>query len=143
MTTDPSQHKEGVNEPIRRTNQSDFRVDPDSSSLDSNRIEGSLSRKTAAGGGVGLLVGLVSGLKLGEGSLLVTLVAALCTCVIGAFVGAALSFKDKVDDQTARGEPVGLLMRITFGLGIVSVILVWVPLIIAVTIGATFLLTMF
>ena len=44
LTTDPSQHQRvanETNEPIRRTNDFDFRVDPDSDSLGPNRIEGS------------------------------------------------------------------------------------------------------
>jgi hypothetical protein len=41
----------------------------------------------------------------------VTLVAA----AVGAVLGGALSLKDTVEARIARGEPVGLLLRLLFG----------------------------
>ena len=55
--------------------------------------------------------------------------------MIGAVVGAALYFKDEVEDKKANGTPMNVLMNLVFGRGLVSLIFVWIPLILCFSIA--------
>ena len=50
------------------------------------------------------------------------------SALVGAFLGASLTLKDVVNERVNRNEPVPFLLEIFFGMGIISVLAVWVPL---------------
>lgn len=47
--------------------------------------------------------------------------------VLGAAMGAALSFKDVVETRRAEGKPVAFPLKLLFGYGIWSLLLIWFP----------------
>lgn len=61
------------------------------------------------------------------------------SAIVGAVLGAALSLKDVVQSRLADGKPVAFPLRALFGFGIWSLLLVWVPGIIALTLVVTML----
>ena len=64
LPADPNPSTDESDQEMRRLNQLDFKIDPDFVSSNTNQIDGSLPRKIATGGGVRLLIGIVSGIKL-------------------------------------------------------------------------------
>ncbi|MEZ6051479.1 MAG: hypothetical protein R3C02_08850 [Planctomycetaceae bacterium] len=50
--------------------------------------------------------------------------------LIGGLLGASLTLKDIVRDRMSQGQTVSLSMKLLFGWGIWSVLLVWTPMII-------------
>ena len=66
----------------------------------------------------------------------VSVVCIAIGCVIGGgILGAALGLKDIVRRRRAAGEPVSLPLKLLFGYGVFSLILVWMPLAIVVLIA--------
>ncbi|MEZ6125856.1 MAG: hypothetical protein R3C49_22240 [Planctomycetaceae bacterium] len=60
--------------------------------------------------------------------------------VVGAVLGGLLSLKDVVQTRLADGKPVSFPLRLLFGFGIWSLLLVWFPGIIVLTLTVTILL---
>lgn len=56
-------------------------------------------------------------------------VGMLCVAVVGGFLSAALTFKDVVSERMANGQHVPLPLKLLFGYGMKSLLLVWVPLV--------------
>jgi hypothetical protein len=59
--------------------------------------------------------------------------------VVGGLLGGTLSLKDLVERRHRAGRPTPLLLRLLFGMGIVSLLLVWVPFVFLVTVATLFL----
>lgn len=57
--------------------------------------------------------------------------------VIGAAMGAALSFKDVVETRRVEGKPVAFPLKLLFGYGIWSLLLIWFPGILVLTLVIT------
>jgi len=60
--------------------------------------------------------------------------------MVGAGLGGLLSLKDVVQTRLADGKPVSLPLKLLFGFGIWSLLLVWFPGIIVLTLVVTILL---
>ena len=67
-------------------------------------------------------------------------IAPLDAAVVGAGLGGLLSLKDVVQTRLADGKPVSFPLKLLFGFGIWSLLLVWFPGIIVLTLAVTILL---
>ena len=64
--------------------------------------------------------------------------AILAGCaVLGVFLGAALSLKDVVHARLVEGKPVAFPIKALFGFGVWSLLLVWFPFTIVITLVVT------
>jgi hypothetical protein len=61
----------------------------------------------------------------------------ICLTVAGAVLGAALSLKDIVQARMTAGRPVAFPLKLFFGFGIWSLLLVWCPLSLGIVTAAT------
>ena len=70
----------------------------------------------------------------------VLIAISLAACaVIGAVLGALLSLKDVVQTRLADGKPVSFALKLLFGFGLWSLLFVWFPVAIVVTLAVTIL----
>ena len=70
----------------------------------------------------------------------ILVVVGLLAAITGALLGLALSLKDVVASRLQAGQKVAFPLRLMFGMGVVSLLLVWVPLVIVMTLLITILL---
>lgn len=61
------------------------------------------------------------------------------SALAGVFLGSSLILKDIVDYRIDRNEPVPFLLEIFFGMGLISLLAVWVPLAFAAAIAVAVL----
>lgn len=76
------------------------------------------------------------GVGLPEDPTMLALILGLAAAV-GAVLGALLSLKDVVQARLADNQPVAFPFRLMFGMGIRSLLVVWVPVAIVLTIIGT------
>jgi len=106
------------------------------------RSDRSVGWKIAGGMVVATVLGLRAVIRRdGEQPLdrMIVVFVVLGSAVIGAFLGAALTFKDVVKARMTAGRPVAFPLKLLFGYGLISLILVWFPLVIVGTIAVTIL----
>ena len=80
----------------------------------------------------GLRASRRGGTELPENSAVIAAILSGCA-VIGAILGGLLSLKDVVQTRLAVGKPVAFPLKLLFGFGIWSLLLVWFPGIIVLT----------
>lgn len=79
-----------------------------------------------------------SGSELSENPTFIAVVFAVFASV-GAVLGGLLSLKDVVQTRLAHGKPVSFALKLLFGFGLKSLLYVWFPLVIVVTLVVTIL----
>jgi len=113
-------------------------VEPeDSKESSSHAIEGSIRYKMMIGALLSTVVIGIAVVRLGmdgNNKLNINLAGAVGALVgsarFGAFLGALLGYKDQVEQQEKSGRRPALIARLLFGKGLVSLLLVWIPLIV-------------
>ncbi len=69
-------------------------------------------------------------------------IALVALAVVGGGLGGLLSMKDVVQTRLANGKPVSFPLKLLFGFGLWSLLLVWFPGIIVSTLAGTILVLM-
>lgn len=91
----------------------------------------------AAVGGIGAILTLSR--QDDELSVATQAIVLVGMALLGGLLGATLSLKDLIERRHQEGRSTPFVLRLLFGMGIVSLLLVWVPLVFLVTIATLFL----
>ncbi len=77
------------------------------------------------------------GLELPSPAIIAVILAS--STLVGAVLGGLLTMKDVVQSRMAEGKPVGFPLKLLFGFGMMSLLFVWFPGIIFLTLVLTLL----
>lgn len=78
------------------------------------------------------------GMELPESPVVIAAVLGSCA-IVGAVLGGLLSMKDVVQNRLADGKPVAFPLKLLFGFGMWSLLLIWFPGAIMLTLVVTIL----